>query len=147
MQGANLRLRKVPVAVMTAHHQIPPSMSNHSDSLPTLQSSYRSCTHYSFIKKMRHKEIEAFHPSCLSQTKESIRHLLSLTTTNHNYNVDARTYTSGQIITVAAAVYHGEDSSFLHCVFLTIVFSVFSVLPLTHDTRIFRLTYLFLLCI
>ena len=39
----------------------------------------------------------------------SIRHLLSLTTTTHNY-VDARAYTSGQIITVAAAVYHGEDS-------------------------------------
>ena len=34
MQGANLRVRKVPVAVMTARHQIPPSMSNHSDSLP-----------------------------------------------------------------------------------------------------------------
>ena len=37
--------------------------------------------------------------------------------------------------------------SFLHCVFLAIVFSVFSVLPLTHDSRIFRLTYLFLLWI
>ena len=35
---------------------------------------------------------------------------VSLTTTNHNYDVDARAYTSGQIITVAAAVYHGEDS-------------------------------------
>ena len=132
MQGANLRLRKVPVAVMTARHQIPPSMSNHSDSLPTLQSSYRSCTH-SFMKKMRHKEIEAFHPSCLSQTKESIRHLLSLTTTNHNYNVDARTYTSGQIITVAAAVYHGEDSIvFALCVFNNSVFRLFRV---AFDTR------------
>ena len=35
MQGANLRLRKAPVAVMTARHQMPPSMSNHGDSLPT----------------------------------------------------------------------------------------------------------------
>ena len=147
MQGANLRLRKVPIAVMTARHQIPPSMSNHSNSLPTLQSSYRSCTH-SFMKKMRHKEIEAFHPSCLSQTKESIRHLLSLTTTNHNYNVDTHTYTFGQIITVAAAVYHGEDSIvFALCVFNNRVFRLFRVarMPLTHNTRIFRLTYLFLL--
>ena len=125
MQGANLRVRKVPVAVMTARHQIPPSMSNHSDSLPTQQSSYRSCTHALIYEKMRHKEIEAFHPSCLSQTKESIRHLLSLTTTNHNYYVDARTYTSGQIITVAAAVYHGEDSIvFALCVFNNRVFRV-----------------------
>ena len=77
---------------------------------------------------MRHKEIEAFHPSCLSQTKESIRHLLSLTTTNHNYNVDARTYTSGQIITVAAAVYHREDSIvFALCVFNNRIFRLFRV--------------------
>ena len=82
---------------------------------------------------MRHKEIEAFHPSCLSQTKESIRHLLSLTTTNHNYNVDARTYTSGQIITVAAAVYHGEDSIvFALCIFNNRVFRLFRV---PFDTR------------
>ena len=82
---------------------------------------------------MRHKEIEAFHPSCLSQTKESIRHLLSFTTTNHNYNVDARTYTSGQIITVAAAVYHGEDSIvFALCIFNNRVFRLFRV---AFDTR------------
>ena len=75
---------------------------------------------------MRHKEIEAFRPSCQSQTKESIRHLLSLTTTTHNYNVDARAYTSGQIITVAAAVYHGEDSIvFALCVFSNRVFPSF----------------------
>ena len=82
---------------------------------------------------MRHKEIEAFHPSCQSQTKESIRHLLSLTTTTHNYNVDARTYTSGQIITVAAAVYHREDSIvFALCVFSNRVFRLFRV---AFDTR------------
>ena len=62
---------------------------------------------------MRHNEIEAFHPSCLPQTKESIHHLLSLTTTNHNYNV---TYTSGQIITVAAVVYHGEAGQYRFCI-------------------------------
>ena len=83
---------------------------------------------------MRHKEIEAFHPSCQSQTKESIRHLLSLTTTNHNHDVDARTYnTSGQIITVAAAVYHGEDSIiFALCAFSNRVFRLFRV---AFDTR------------
>ena len=82
---------------------------------------------------MCHKEIEAFHPSCQSQTKESIRHLLSLTTTTHNYNVDARAYTSGQIITVAAAVYHGEDSIvFALCVFSNCVFRLFRV---AFDTR------------
>ena len=91
---------------------------------------------------MRHKEIEAFHPSCQSQTKESTHHLLSLTTTNHNYYVDTCAYISGQIITVAAAVYH-EDSIVFHCVFLAIMFSDFSVLPLPHDIRIFRLSYFF----
>ena len=77
---------------------------------------------------MCHKEIEAFYPSCQSQTKESKRHLLSLITTTHNYNVDARAYTSGQIITVAAAVYHGEDSIvFALCVFSNCVFRLFHV--------------------
>ena len=80
-----------------------------------------------------HKEIEAFHPSCQSQTKESIRHLLSLTTTNHNYNVDACAYTSGQIITVVAAIYHGEDGIvFALCVFSNRVFRLFCV---AFDTR------------
>ena len=77
---------------------------------------------------MRHKEIKAFHPSCQSQTKESIRHLLSLTTTNRNYDVDARAYTSGQIITVVPTVYHGEGSIiFASCVFSNCVFRLFRV--------------------
>ena len=74
---------------------------------------------------MCHKEIEAFHSSCQSQTKESIHHLLSY---NHNYNVDACAYTSGQIITVMATVYHGEDSIvFALCAFSNRVFRLFCV--------------------
>ncbi len=85
---------------------------------------------------MRHKEIEAFHPSCQSQTKESIRHLLSLTTTTHNYNVDAHAYTSGQIITAAAAVYYGEDSIiFALCVFSNCVFRLFRLFRVAFDTQ------------
>ena len=68
---------------------------------------------------MHHKEIEAFHPSCLSQTKESIRHLLSILLAT--------------IITVAAAVYHGEDSIiFALCIFNNRVFRLFRV---DFDTR------------
>ena len=64
---------------------------------------------------MCHKEIEAF-----LQTKESTRHLLSLTTTNYSYDVNARAYTSSQIITVVATVYHGEDATFSCCLCHTI---------------------------
>ena len=72
---------------------------------------------------MCHREIKAFHPSCQSQKKESTRHLLPLTTTNHNYDVDVHAYTSGQIITGMAVVYHGEDSiTFALCVFSNRVF-------------------------
>ena len=44
---------------------------------------------------------------------------MSLTTTNHNYDVDMSAYTSGQIITVVATVYHREDS----IIFVLYVFS------------------------
>ena len=83
---------------------------------------------------MRHKEIEAFHPSCLSQTKENIRHLLSLTTTNHNYNVDARTYTTSghNYYCCGRGLSRRRQYRFALCIFNNRVFRLFRV---AFDTR------------
>ena len=68
---------------------------------------------------------------------------MSLTATNHNYDVDMCAFTSAQIITDEIVVYHREDSIiFALYVFSNRVFRLFRV-TLPRDIRIFCLSYFF----